>query len=59
MPANEMAVSSLIQGSSPTHMTVTDWVQAQKVDQAINQVITWLEDRRFDTVKVGEGMSQE
>ena len=35
------------------------WGQAQKVDPTIHQVITWLEDKRLDTAKVGEEMSQE
>ena len=40
-------------------MTVMDWVQAQKAVSTINQVITWLEDKKLETVKVGEEMSQE
>ena len=56
---NERAISALILQSPPAHMTVMDWVQAQKADPAINQVITWLEDRRLDTMKVDKGMSQE
>ena len=40
-------------------MTVPDWVQAQKADPVINQVIIWLEDKRLDTAKVDEEMSQE
>ena len=39
-------------------MTVTDWVQAQKADPTINQVVTWIEDKKQDTGKVGEEMSQ-
>ena len=30
-----------------------------ETDPAINQMITWLEDKRLDTVKVGKEMSQE
>ena len=56
---HEKAISSLILESPPTQVNVTDWVQAEKVDPAINQVITWLDDKRLDTVKVGEEMSQE
>ena len=40
-------------------MTVADWDQAQKADPAINQVVTWMESKKFDTVKVDEEMSQE
>ena len=40
-------------------MTVADWVEAQKADPAINQVVTWMEGMKLDTVKVGDEMSQE
>ena len=40
-------------------MTVTDWVQAQKADPTINQVLTWLEDNKLETVKVDKEMSKE
>ena len=56
---HEKAISSLILEYPPTQMAVADWVQAQKADPAINQVITWLEDRLLGTAKVGEGMSPE
>ena len=56
---HENAISSLILESPPTQMTVMDWAQAQKVDPTINQVITLLEDKKLDTLKVGEEMSQE
>ena len=56
---NEKAIISLILESPPTQMTVMDWVQAQKADLAISQVITWLEDKRLDALKVGKEMSQE
>ena len=35
---HQKAISSLILQSPPAWMTVTDWVQAQKVDPTINQV---------------------
>ena len=53
------AISSLILESPPIQMTVMDWVRAQKADTTINQVITLLEDKRLDTVKVGREISQE
>ena len=56
---HEKAISSLILESPPTWMTVMDWVQAWKVDPAINQVVTWIESKKLDTVKVGEEMSPE
>ena len=56
---HKKAVSSLIPESPPTCMTVMEWVQAQKVDPAINQVITWTENGKLDTVKVSDEMSQE
>ena len=55
---HEKAISSLILESPPTQITMTDWVQAQKADPTINQVITLLEDKKLDTVKVGKEMSQ-
>ena len=36
------AISSLILESSPTQMTMMEWVQAQKANPASDQVITWL-----------------
>ena len=33
-------------------MTMMDWVQAQKV-------VTWIESKKLDTVKMGEEMSPE
>ena len=56
---HEKAISSLILESPPAWNTVTDWVQAQKADPAINQIITLLEDKKLDTVKVGKEMSQD
>ena len=55
----EKAISSLILESPPTQMTMMDWVQAQKMDPAIKQVITSLETKRLDTVIVDEEISQE
>ena len=40
-------------------MTVMDLVQAQKADPANNQVITWLKDKKLDTIKVGKVMAQQ
>ena len=37
---HKKAISSLILESPPAHMTAMEWVQAQKVDPTINQVIT-------------------
>ena len=34
-------------------MTVADWVQAQKADPTINQIDTWMENKKMETVKVG------
>ena len=56
---HKKAMSSLILESSPTWMTVADWVQVQKVDPTINQVVTWMESKKLDTVKLGEEKSQE
>ena len=56
---HEKATSSLILEFPPTQMTVMDCIQAQKVDPAINQVATWIESKKLDTVKVGEEMSPE
>ena len=53
------AISSLLLESSPTQMSVTDWVQTQKGDPAINQVVTWIENKKLDTVKVGKEMYPE
>ena len=56
---HKKAISSLILKSPPAKMTVANWVQAQKVDPTINQVGTWMEGKKLDTVKVGDEMSQE
>ena len=56
---HERAISSFILESLPTQMPATDRVQAQKTDLAINQVITWLEDKLLGTAKVGKEMSPE
>ena len=40
-------------------MTAMEWVQAQKADPAICQVITWIKVEEVGTVKVSEEMSQE
>ena len=50
---HEKAISSLILESPPVQTTVADWVQAQKVDPTINQVVTWRENKRLETEKVG------
>ena len=47
---HKKAISSLILESSPGQMTVSDWVQDQKVDPTINQVVTWMESKKLDTV---------
>ena len=52
------AISSLIVQCPPMWMTVMDSVQAQKVDPVINQVVTWIESKKLDTMKVGEEMSK-
>ena len=54
---HEKAISYLTLESPPGQMTVDDWVQAQKADPSINQVITWIENKKLDTVKVGDEMS--
>ena len=56
---HEKAISSLILESPPVQMTVTDWIQAQKADTTINQVVTWMENKKLETAKVGEEMSHE
>ena len=56
---HEKAISSLILESPPAWMTVANLVQAQKADPTINKVVTWLESKILDAVKVGEEMSQE
>ena len=56
---HQKAISSLILESLPAQMTVANWVQAQKVDPTINQVVTWMENKKLDTVKVGDEMTQE
>ena len=42
-------------------MTVANWVQALKSDPTINQLVTLMESKKLDTVKVevGNEMSQE
>ena len=52
-------ISSLVLESPPAWMTVADWVQGQKEDPTINQVVTWVESKKLDTVKMGDEMSQE
>ena len=47
---HEKAIASLILESPPARMTITDWVQAQKADSTINQVVTWMESKKLDTV---------
>ena len=37
-------------------MTVADWIQAQKADPAINQVVTCMGNKKLETMKVGEDM---
>ena len=56
---HKKAISFLILESLPAWMTVADWVQAQKADPTINQVITWMENKKLETVKMGEEMSHE
>ena len=56
---HEKAISSLILESPSVWMTIVDWVQAQKVDQTINQVIMWMENKKLETAKMGEEMSHE
>ena len=56
---HEEAISSLILESPPVWMTVTAWVWPLKADPTINQVITWIENKRMETVKVGEEMLYE
>ena len=56
---HENAISSLILESSPAQMTIANLVQAQKEDPTINQVVTWMESEKFDTVKVVGVMPQE
>ena len=53
------AISSLILESPPTLMTAMEWVQAQKANPAISQVITWIKAEEMGTVKVSKEMSQE
>ena len=40
-------------------MTAADWVQAQKADPTINQVVAWMESKKLDTAKMSDAMSQE
>ena len=53
MACHEKAISSLILESPPAWITVADRVQAQKADPTINQVITWMENKKLETVKNG------
>ena len=56
---HEKAISSLILESPPVWMTVTDWVQVQKADTTINHVVTQMESKKLESVKVDEEMSYE
>ena len=56
---HEKAISSLILEYPPVWMSVADCIQAQKSDPIINHVITWIENKRLVTVKVGEEMLDE
>ena len=56
---HKKAIRSLILESTPAQMTAADWVHAQKADPTINQVVNWMESKKVDTVKAGDGMSQE
>ena len=40
-------------------MMAMEWVQTQKADPAMGQVITWIKAEEGDTVKVSEEMSKE
>ena len=57
--SHKKAISSLLLESPAAQMTVADWVQTQKADPTTNQVVTWLESKKMDAVKMGEEMSQE
>ena len=47
-------------GVSPhTQMTAANWVQAQKVDHTINQVVALMKSKKLETVKMSDEMSQE
>ena len=41
----------------PTQMTAAKWVQAQKLDPNINQIVAWMESMKLDTVKMSDEMS--
>ena len=56
---HESAIISLILESPPTWMTATEWVWVQRVDPAIYQVTTWIEEGKLSTVKISEEISQE
>ena len=56
---HKKAISSLMLESPLVWMIVADVVQAQKVDPTVNQVVTWVESKKLDTVKVGDEMSHE
>ena len=58
-PCHEGAISSLILESSPTPMTVMEWVWTQKTEPTISQVTTWIEVGKVGTVKVTKEMSQD
>ena len=53
------AISSLILESPQVWMTVADWVQAQKADPTINQVVTLIKNKKLETVKMSGQMSHE
>ena len=56
---HEGVVSSLTLESPPTLTTAMEWVQAQKTNPAISQVIIWINAKEVSTMKVSEEMSQE
>ena len=54
---HEKAIRCLILKSLPVWMTAADWVRAQKADPTITQVVTWMENKKLETMKVDEQMS--
>ena len=56
---HKKTIRSLILESPPAQMTIADWVQEQKADPTINQVVTWMERKKLDTVNMGDDVSQE
>ena len=54
MPVMKKAIRSLILESLPVWMTVAESVQAQKADPTINQLVTLMENKKLETMKVGE-----